>query len=154
MKRFLPIKEQIPREKFRQGDRIRAYIHDVQKTARGPQIVLSRVNNEFLSALFALEVPEIYEKVIEIRAIAREPGERAKIAVYSSDERIDPVGACVGIKGVRVQSIVRELNNERIDIVPFTSNPEVFVTRALAPAKVVHIDMFELEKEDDGGGRG
>ncbi|MEW6050988.1 MAG: transcription termination factor NusA [Candidatus Zixiibacteriota bacterium] len=144
---ILPIKEQIPREKFRQGDRIRAYIQDVQKSPRGPQIVLSRVNNEFLRALFALEVPEIYEKVIEIRAIAREPGERAKIAVYSSDERIDPVGACVGIKGVRVQSIVRELNNERIDIVPFSSNSEVFVTRALAPAKVYHIDVFDMEKK-------
>lgn len=144
---ILRIKEQIPREKFRQGDRIRAYIQDVQKTARGPEIVLSRVNNEFLKALFALEVPEIYEKVIEIRAIAREPGERAKIAVWSSDERIDPVGACVGIKGVRVQSIVRELNNERIDIVPYTSNPELFVTRALAPAKVVHIDTFDIEKK-------
>lgn len=144
---ILPMKEQIPREKFRQGDRIRAYIQDVQKQPRGPQIILSRVNNEFLRALFALEVPEIYEKIIEIRAIAREPGERAKIAVYSSDERIDPVGACVGIKGVRVQSIVRELNNERIDIVPFTSSPEVFVTRALAPAKVVAIDVFEAEKK-------
>jgi transcription termination/antitermination protein NusA len=144
---ILPIKEQIPREKFRQGDRIRAYIRDVQKTPRGPQIVLSRVANEFLQALFALEVPEIFEKVIEIRAIAREPGERAKIAVFSSDERIDPVGACVGIKGVRVQSIVRELNNERIDIVPFSSNPEVFVTRALAPAKVVHLEVFDLEKK-------
>jgi len=144
---ILRIKEQIPREKFRQGDRIRAYIQDVQKTARGPEIVLSRVNNEFLKALFALEVPEIYEKVIEIRAIAREPGERAKIAVWSSDERIDPVGACVGIKGVRVQSIVRELNNERIDIVPYTSNPELFVTRALAPAKVVHVEVFDIEKK-------
>jgi N utilization substance protein A len=144
---ILLVKEQIPREKFRQGDRIRAYILDVQKTPRGPQIILSRVNNEFLRALFALEVPEIYEKIIEIRAIAREPGERAKIAVYSSDERIDPVGACVGIKGVRVQSIVRELNNERIDIVPFTSNPEVFVTRALAPAKVTAIDVFDAEKK-------
>jgi transcription termination/antitermination protein NusA len=144
---ILPVKEQIPREKFRQGDRIRAYINDVQKTPRGPQIVLSRVNNEFLRALFALEVPEIYEKVIEIRAIAREPGERAKIAVYSSDERIDPVGACVGIKGVRVQSIVRELNNERIDIVPFSSNPEVFVTRALAPAKVLHMEVFDYDKK-------
>jgi len=144
---ILPIKEQIPREKFRQGDRVRAYIQDVQKSLKGPQIVLSRVNNEFLRALFALEVPEIYERVIEIRAIAREPGERAKIAVYSSDDRIDPVGACVGIKGVRVQSIVRELNNERIDIVPFSSNPEVFVTRALAPAKVAYIDVFDSEKK-------
>jgi len=141
----LPIKEQIPREKFRQGDRVRAYILDVQRETRGPQIILSRVNNEFLRALFALEVPEIYEKVIEIRALAREPGERAKVAVYSSDERIDPVGACVGIKGVRVQSIVRELNNERIDIVPYSSNSEVFVARALAPAKVVNIQVFELE---------
>ncbi|MDD5426066.1 MAG: transcription termination factor NusA [candidate division Zixibacteria bacterium] len=144
---ILPGKEQIPNEKFRQGDRVRALILDVQNTPRGPQIVLSRVNEEFLRNLFALEVPEIYERVIEIKAIAREPGERAKVAVYSSDERIDPVGACVGIKGVRVQSIVRELNNERIDIVPYSSNSEVFVTRALAPAKVITIDVFELEKK-------
>ncbi|MFQ6008367.1 MAG: transcription termination factor NusA, partial [Candidatus Zixiibacteriota bacterium] len=144
---ILPVKEQIPREKFRQGDRIRAYILDVQKSVRGPQIILSRVNEEFLRRLFELEVPEIYEKVIEIKAIAREPSERSKIAVYSSDDRIDPVGACVGIKGVRVQSIVRELNNERIDIVPYSSNPEVFVTRALAPAKVVNIEVDELEQK-------
>ena len=143
----LPVKEQIPREKFRQGDRIRAYIQDVQMDSRGPLITLSRVSNDFLKALFAMEVPEIYEKIIEIRAIAREPGERAKIAVYSSDDRIDPVGACVGIKGVRVQSIVRELNNERIDIVPYSGNPEVFVTRALAPAKVVHIDTYNSDQK-------
>jgi len=141
----IPFKEQIPRERFRQGDRIRAFILDVQKNTRGPQIIMSRVTDEFIRALFALEVPEIYERVIEIRAIAREPGERAKIAVYSSDDRIDPVGACVGIKGVRVQAIVRELNNERIDIVPYSSLAEAFVTRALAPAKVVNIDTFELE---------
>lgn len=143
----LDAKEQIPREKFRQGDRIRAYIADVQKNARGPQVRLSRVNNDFLRCLFELEVPEIYEKVIEIKSIAREPGERAKIAVYSSDDRIDPVGACVGIKGVRVQSIVRELNNERIDIVPYSSNPEMFVTRALAPAKVINIEVFDDEQK-------
>lgn len=142
---ILPGKEQIPREKFRQGDRVRAYILDVQNTPRGPQIVLSRNNEEFLRQLFALEVPEIYERVIEIKRIAREPGERAKVAVYSSDDRIDPVGACVGIKGVRVQSIVRELNNERIDIVPYSTHSEMFVTRSLAPAKVVHIDVFEME---------
>jgi N utilization substance protein A len=142
---IMPVKEQIPREKFRQGDRVRALILDVQNNPRGPQIILSRVNEEFLRKLFALEVPEIYERVIEIKGIAREPGERAKVSVYSSDERIDPVGACVGIKGVRVQSIVRELNNERIDIVPYSSHPEMYVTRALAPAKVVHIDVFELE---------
>jgi len=144
---MLPSKEQIPREKFRQGDRVRALIQDVQMTPRGPQITLSRVNNDFLLGLFAMEVPEIYEKVIEIKAIAREPGERAKIAVYSSDDRIDPVGACVGIKGVRVQSIVRELNNERIDIVPYTAAPEVFVTRALAPARVVNIETYDLERK-------
>jgi len=143
---IVPIKEQIPREKYRQGDRIRAYILDVQKSMAGPQVILSRVSNELLRCLFGLEVPEIFERVIEIRAIAREPGERSKVAVYSADERIDPVGACVGIKGVRVQSIVRELNNERIDIIPFSSNPEVFVTRSLAPSKVVQIDVFDREQ--------
>ncbi len=143
----LEVKQQIPRERFRQGDRVRAYILDVQRSVKGPQILLSRVSNEFLKALFELEVPEIYERVIEIKSIAREPGERAKIAVYSSDDRIDPVGACVGIKGVRVQSIVRELNNERIDIVPYTSAPEMFVSRALAPAKVVNVEVFEEEKK-------
>lgn len=143
---ILPIREQISREKYRQGDRIRAIILDVQKSMKGPQIILSRVSTEFIVRLFELEVPEIFEKIIEIRAIAREPGERTKLAVYSGDERIDPVGACVGIKGVRVQSIVRELNNERIDIVAYTSNPEVFVTRALAPAKVVTMDVFTDEK--------
>jgi len=143
---ILPIKEQIPREKYRQGDRIRAYILDVQKMTNGPQIILSRVSNEFLRRLFELEVPEIFERVIEIRSIAREPGERTKLAVYSADERIDPVGACVGIKGVRVQSIVRELNNERIDIIPYSTSPELFVTRALAPAKVIEIDIFEDEE--------
>ena len=121
--------------KFRQGDRIRAYILDVQKASRGPQVVLSRVSNDFVRKLFELEVPEIYERVTEIKAIAREPGERAKVAVYSSDDRIDPVGACVGIKGVRVQAIVRELNNERIDIVPWSGNPEIFVTGRSRPLR-------------------
>ena len=143
----LDTKQQIPRERFRQGDRVRAYILDVQKSVKGPQILLSRVSNEFLRALFEIEVPEIYERVIEIKSIAREPGERAKIAVYSSDDRIDPVGACVGIKGVRVQSIVRELNNERIDIVPYSTSAEMFVSRALAPAKVVNVETFDEEKK-------
>lgn len=143
---ILPIREQISREKYRQGDRIRAIILNVEKSMKGPQIVLSRVSTDFILRLFELEVPEIFEKIIEIKAIAREPGDRTKLAVYSADERIDPVGACVGIKGVRVQSIVRELNNERIDIVAFSSNAEVFVTRSLAPAKVVTIDVFSQEK--------
>lgn len=139
---IIPIKEQITKEKYRQGDRIRALILEVQKSARGPQVVLSRASNAFLQRLFELEVPEIFERIIEIRAVAREPGDRAKVAVVSADERIDPVGACVGVKGVRVQAIVRELNNERIDIVSYHPDPEVFVTRALSPAKVVRIDTF------------
>jgi N utilization substance protein A len=133
-------KEQIPKERYHQGDRIKALILDVQKTAKGPQIVLSRANTNFLKKLFELEVPEIYERIIEIKAIAREPGERSKMAVSSIDNRVDPVGACVGVKGVRVQSIVRELSSERIDIIPWSPDPEMFATRALAPAKVVHID--------------
>jgi N utilization substance protein A len=135
-------KEQIPKERYRQGDRIRALILDVQKSLKGPQIILSRANSEFVKRLFELEVPEIYEKIIEIKVVAREPGERSKIAVSSIDDRVDPVGACVGVKGTRVQSIVRELSNERIDIVPWSANPENFATRALAPAKVVHIDTY------------
>ena len=135
-------REQIKKEKFRQGDRIKAIITDVQDSARGPQIYLSRSSIDFLKKLFELEVPEIGEKIIEIRAIAREAGERSKVAVFSNDDRIDAVGACVGVKGVRVQNIVRELNNERIDIVPWSSEPMIFVTKALAPAKIVNIDVF------------
>jgi N utilization substance protein A len=142
----VPLKEQIPREKYRQGDRIRALIMDVQSNVKGPQIVLSRAHPELLRRLFELEVPEIFERIIEIKAVAREPGERSKIAVVSVDDRIDPVGACVGVKGARVQAIVRELSNERIDIVPWSSDPQLFVTRSLAPARVVGIDMNLAEK--------
>ncbi|MCK4403974.1 MAG: transcription termination/antitermination protein NusA [candidate division Zixibacteria bacterium] len=138
----IPPREQIPKERYHQGDRIRALILDVQKTAKGPQIVLSRAHPNFVKRLFELEVPEIYEKIIEIKVVARQPGERTKIAVSSIDDRVDPVGACVGVKGSRVQSIVRELSSERIDIVPFSPDPETFATRALAPAKVVHIDTY------------
>ena len=143
---FLPTRELIPRERFRQGDRLRAIITQVEEIPRGPQITISRVSDDFVKALFELEVPEIYERVIEIKAIAREPGERAKIAVSSIDDRIDPIGACVGMKGVRVQAVVRELSNERIDIVLFSSNAELFVTRSLAPAKVTAIDVFSERK--------
>jgi N utilization substance protein A len=144
---IIPGREQIKKEKFRQGDRIRAIIIDVQDTNRGPQITLSRASIEFLKKMFELEVPEIAEKIIEIRAIAREAGERSKVAVYSNDDRIDAVGACVGVKGVRVQNIVRELNNERIDIVPWSSEPMIFVTKALAPAKIVNVDVFPEDKK-------
>jgi N utilization substance protein A len=143
---MIPPKEQIQKERYRQGDRIRACIVDVQRTARGPQIILSRTNSNFVERLFELEVPEIFEKIIEIKAIAREPGERSKIAVSSIDDRVDPVGACVGVKGTRVQSVVRELNNERIDIVSWHPDPQIFATRALAPAKISRIDVFEEEK--------
>jgi N utilization substance protein A len=139
---IIPLKEQIPKERYRQGDRIRACILDVQKTAKGPQIVLSRANPAFLRRLFELEVPEIYERIVEIKAVAREPGARSKIAVSSIDDRVDPVGACVGVKGTRVQNIVRELSNERIDIIPWSAIPETFATNALSPAKVVHIDTY------------
>jgi len=143
----VPHKEQIPRERFRQGDRIRAYIADVQPNLKGPQIVLSRAHPGLLMRLFELEVPEIFERIVEIRAVAREPGERSKVAVISIDDRVDPVGACVGVKGVRVQSIVRELANERIDIVQWDSDPEVFVARALAPARVVQVKTEPDSKE-------
>ncbi len=139
---IIPLKEQISKEKYRQGDRIRAYVLDVQKTAKGPQIILSRAHPRFVQRLFELEVPEVYERIVEIKRVAREPGERSKIAVSSIDERVDPVGACVGVKGSRVQNIVRELSNERIDIVPWSAIPETFAARALAPAKVVHIDTY------------
>jgi N utilization substance protein A len=132
-------KEQIPRERYRQGDRIRCVILDVQRVLKGPQVILSRADDSVLRRLYELEVPEIFEKIIEIKRMAREPGERAKIAVISHDARVDPVGACVGVKGVRVQAIVRELGNERIDIVHWDADPEIFVTRALAPATVVQI---------------
>jgi len=140
-------KEQIKKEKFRQGDRIKAYIYDVQKSNRGPQINLTRSSSDFLRKLFEIEVPEIAEKIIEIKAIAREPGERSKVAVYSNDDRIDAVGACVGVKGSRVQNIVRELNNERIDIVPWSSESMIFVTKSLAPAKIVHVDIQHEEQK-------
>ena len=143
---ILPEKEQIPRERYRQGDRIRAYILNVDLTSKGPQIVLSRTHPGFLVKLFEQEVPEIYEGIVEIRAAAREPGGRAKIAVTSNDADVDPVGACVGMKGTRVQSVVQELRGEKIDIVNWTPDPAEFVCRALAPAKVAKIIMDEDEQ--------
>ena len=128
--------EQIRKERYRQGDLIRCLIIDVDRTNKGPQIMLSRTHPDFLIRLFEMEVPEVYEGLVEIKAVAREPGERSKIAVHSTDDRIDPVGACVGIRGSRVQAIVRELSNERIDIIPWNSELRVFVAEALRPASV------------------
>ena len=136
---ILPEREQIPRERYRQGDRLRALIVDVSETARGPQIVLSRTAPEFVRKLFEQEVPEVYEGIVEIRDVVREPGGRAKIAVVSRDADVDPVGACVGMRGSRVQAVVQELRGERIDIVPWTPDETDFVCRALSPAKVSRI---------------
>jgi len=138
---ILPEKEQIPRERYRQGDRIRAFILDVDVNSKGPQIILSRSHPGFLVKLFEQEVPEIYEGIVEVKGAAREPGSRAKIAVASNDRDVDPVGACVGMKGTRVQSVVQELRGEKIDIVHWTDDPAEFVCRALAPAKVAKIIM-------------
>ena len=132
----IPLKEQIRRERYRQGDSVRGYIYEVLKSSRGPQVLLSRTHPEFLRKLFSIEVPEIAEGIVKIHAVAREPGERAKIAVSSNDERVDPVGACVGVKGSRVQAIVRELSGERIDIVPWIDEPQIFIARALSPASI------------------
>ncbi len=138
-------KEQIPRERYRQGDRIRAYIYDVELSSKGPQIVLSRTHPGLLIKLFEQEVPEIYEGIVEVKGAAREPGGRAKIAVTSNDRDVDPVGACVGMRGTRVQAVVQELRGEKIDIVPWTNDPAEYVCRALAPAKVSKIIMDEDE---------
>jgi N utilization substance protein A len=140
---ILPEKEQIPRERYRQGDRIRAFILDVEMGGKGPQIVLSRTHPGFLIKLFEQEVPEIYEGIVEVKGAAREPGGRAKIAVVSHDQDVDPVGACVGMKGTRVQSVVQELRGEKIDIVHWTPDPAEFVVRAMAPARVAKIVMDE-----------
>jgi N utilization substance protein A len=133
---IIPWKEQNPRERFRQGDPIRAVLKKVEESPKGPRLILSRGDPLFVAALFKLEVPEIYQGIVQIREIAREVGGRTKIAVYSRDESIDPVGACVGLKGSRVQAVVSELGGERIDIVPWHPDTEVFARRALAPARV------------------
>lgn len=133
----------IPREAFRVNDRIRAYIEDVRREAKGSQIILSRTHPNFLAALFAQEVPEIYDGIITVKAVARDPGSRAKIAVSSSDSSIDPVGSCVGLRGSRVQAVVAELQGEKIDIIPWTGDTASFVVHALAPAEVAKIVIDE-----------
>ena len=135
--------ELLPREVFRNGDRIRAYIYDVRREPRGPQIFLSRTHPQFMSKLFAQEVPEIYDGIVEVKAVARDPGSRAKIAVISRDSSVDPVGACVGMRGSRVQAVVNELQGEKIDIIPWTSDPANFVVNALAPAEVAKVVLDE-----------
>jgi N utilization substance protein A len=138
--------ELLPRESFRQGERVRAYIYDVRQEVRGPQIFLSRTHPQFMAKLFAQEVPEIYDSIIEIKAVARDPGSRAKIAVISNDSGIDPVGACVGMRGSRVQAVVAELQGEKIDIIPWSQDPATFVVNALAPAEVAKVVMDEEQR--------
>jgi len=135
--------ESLPRESFRTGDRVRAYIYDVREETRGPQIFLSRAHPQFMAKLFAQEVPEIYDGIIEIKAVARDPGSRAKIAVISHDSAIDPVGACVGMRGSRVQAVVSELQGEKIDIIPWSPDTATFVVNALAPAEVTKVVIDE-----------
>src|SRR4051794_11214035 len=151
----LLVRDQVPRESYRAGDRIVAYVVDIDKTARGPQIILSRTHKGLLEKLFEMEVPEIYEKIVRIEASAREAGARSKIAVHSRDRDVDPVGACVGMKGSRVQAVVQELRGEKIDIVPYDADPVKFVCNAIAPAEVARVLMdvgthtMELVVPDD-----
>ena len=152
----MPRNEQIFSERFRRGDTIRALVKSVEVTPKGPDILISRSDDLFLYKLFEMEVPEIEDGIIEIKGIARKPGERSKIIVHSVDKRIDAVGACVGMRGSRIQSVVRELNNEKIDIVNFTERSEVFLTRALSPAKPVDLYIDDDRKYsvaifDEGG---
>ena len=159
----LPKNEQIQSERYRRGDTVRSVIKSVEITSKGPDIVVSRSDNYFLNKLFEMEVPEIEDGIIDITSIARQPGERAKIIVRSNDRRIDPVGACVGMRGSRIQAVVRELNNEKIDIVNYSEQPEILITRALSPAKPVNlyidedkeycISIFEDENLDSAIGR-
>ncbi len=135
--------ESLPRENFRYGDRVRAYIYDVRREQRGPQIFLSRTRPEFMAKLFAQEVPEIYDNIVNIKSVARDPGSRAKIAVLSQDSSIDPVGACVGMRGARVQAVVNELQGEKIDIIPWSHDAATFIVNALAPAEVVKVVLDE-----------
>ncbi|WP_093687397.1 transcription termination factor NusA [Sporolituus thermophilus] len=138
--------EQIPGEVYKHGDRLKTYIIEVKKTTKGPQILVSRTHPGLLKRLFELEVPEIHDGVVELKSVAREPGMRSKIAVHSRDENVDAVGACVGHKGMRVQTIVNELRGEKIDIVKWNSDPAKFIANALSPAKVISVEVNETEK--------
>ncbi|HSV90512.1 MAG TPA: transcription termination factor NusA [Nitrospiraceae bacterium] len=142
----LPIQEQIPRESYRCGDRVKAMLLEVRRTPKDVQVILTRSHPQFVSKLFELEVPEVLEKIVEIKSIVREPGDRTKIAVTSREKAVDPVGACVGIKGSRVQAVVRELRGEKIDIITWTSDPRVFIAEALNPASIEKVGVDEEKK--------
>jgi N utilization substance protein A len=144
---FIPKSDIIPGERLYQGISTRAIIKDVEKTPRGPRVILSRTHPDFLKRLLEAEIPEVYEKIVEIIAVARDPGNRSKVAVYSHDDKIDPVGACVGVRGSRIQSIVRELNGENIDVIQWSIDSGLFVSRALSPAKIYKTIVDEEEKK-------
>lgn len=142
----MPVNEQIPGEVYKPQQRLKVYISKVERTTRGPQVIVSRTHPRLLYRLFEAEVPEIYDGIVEIKSIAREAGDRSKISVYSAKEEIDPVGSCVGTKGIRVQAIVNELNGEKIDIVEWSEDPVIFVANALSPSKVLDVIVDEEEK--------
>lgn len=143
----MPLKEQVPTEKYRVNDKIRACIVNVERGVKGaPQVIISRANGDFVRKLFELEIPEIYEGVIEIKSVSRDPGSRSKVAVYSPNENIDPVGSCVGQKGIRIQNIINELNGEKIDVIEWNADPSIYISAALLPAQVLAVDINEDEK--------
>lgn len=143
----MPLKEQISTEKYRVNDKIRAYVLDVERGVKGaPQVIISRAHTDFVRKLFELEIPEIYEGVIEIKSISRDAGSRSKLAVYSSNENIDPVGSCVGQKGIRIQNIINELNGEKIDVIEWNEDPSIYISAALLPAQVLAVDIKDEEK--------
>lgn len=144
---IMPVKEQIPTEHYKVNDKIRAYILEVERGLKGrPQVIVSRAHVDFVRKLFELEIPEIYEGVIEIKSVSRDPGNRCKVAVYSPNENIDPVGSCVGQKGIRIQNIINELNGEKIDVIEWSEDPAIFISAALLPAEVMAVDVKPEEK--------
>ena len=143
----MPVKEQIPTETYKVNDKVRGYVLDVERGAKGnPQVIVSRSHPDFVRKLFEFEIPEIYEGLIEIKSVSRDPGLRSKVAVYSKDENIDPVGSCVGQKGVRIQNIINELNGEKIDVIEWNEDPAIYISAALLPAQVLAVDVREDEK--------
>ena len=144
---IMPTKEQIPTEKYRVNDKIKAYVADVKRGEKGSlQVIISRTNTDFVRKLLELEIPEIYEGLIEIKSVSRDPGSRSKVAVYSQDKNIDPVGSCVGQRGIRIQNIINELNGEKIDVIEWSEDPATYIAAALLPAKIMAVDIKEEEK--------
>ena len=144
---IMPTKEQVPTENYRVNDKIKGYVLDVERGAKGaPQVIVSRSHPDFVRKLLEFEIPEIYEGVIEIKSVSRDPGYRSKVAVYSPDPNIDPVGSCVGQKGVRIQNVINELNGEKIDVIEWNEDPSIYISSALLPAQILAVDIKEEEK--------